>query len=293
MQSIIRIGSRESRLAVIQAEIVRQAIQKRYPDIQVELVTMKTTGDKILNKSLELIGGKGLFVKELDRALLDGRIDLAVHSLKDMPAEIPEELPVVAYSVREDPRDVLIYKPGTAEIPEGGVIGTSSRRRTLQMQTLYPSCSFQGIRGNVETRLQKLREENFDGTILAAAGLRRLGMQHVIGRVFSVEEMVPAAGQGILAIQGRKGEDYTYLAEAASERSRKEAAAEREFVAALDAGCTSPIAAHAQLCGTELKLTGLYYSEDSGKYWVETRTGAADRGRQLGAALAEEMRRRE
>lgn len=292
VQPIIRIGSRESRLAVIQAELVKNVIEKYNPEIKVELVTMKTTGDKILDKSLELIGGKGLFVKELDRALMEGRIDISVHSLKDMPMEVPKELPLIGYSKREDPRDVLIYKPGRTEIPEGGIIGTSSRRRSLQLKKLFPSCSFQGIRGNVQTRLRKLEQENFDGTVLAAAGLRRLQMESVMGRIFETDEVIPAAGQGILAVQGRRGEDHSYLEPFFSSKSEAEALAEREFVSALDGGCTSPVAAHASAVGTEIRLTGLYYQEEDDTYWVETRTGETARARQLGAGLAEDMRQR-
>lgn len=291
MQSIIKIGSRESRLAVRQAEIVKEAVESSCPGVKAEIVTMKTKGDRILNQSLELIGGKGLFVKELEKALLEGSIDICVHSLKDMPMEVLEDLPIVAYGEREDPRDVLVYKPGHTSVREGGVIGTSSRRRTLQMKKLYPSCEFRGIRGNVQTRLRRLEEEAFDGTVLAAAGLRRLHMEAVIGRVFSVEEVVPAAGQGILAVQGRKGEDYSWLAAYDCKKSRGEAEAERAFTAALGGGCTSPIAAHAQLAGTELRLTGLYYAgEDT--YWTQTKTGDAGKAREIGLALAEEMRRR-
>ncbi|PWJ52164.1 hydroxymethylbilane synthase [Faecalicatena contorta] len=290
MKSVIRIGSRESRLAVIQAEIVKKRIQKYHPEIQVELVTMKTTGDRILDKSLELIGGKGLFVKELDQALIEGRIDLSVHSLKDMPMEIPEDLPILAFTEREDPRDALIYRPGLCEIPDRGVIGTSSRRRMLQMKKLYPSCTFRGIRGNVQTRLRKLTEEGYDGTVLAAAGLKRLEMESVIGRIFEVEEIVPAAGQGILAVQGRKGENHSYLECVQDKKSEAEALAEREFVAALDGGCSSPVAAHARVLGGEVKLTGLYYREEDDTYLTAVRIGEVQKARQLGAELAEIMK---
>lgn len=292
MQSVIRIGSRESRLAVIQAEIVKSAIERNHPEIRAEIVTMKTTGDKILDKSLDLIGGKGLFVKELDIALLEGEIDLSVHSLKDMPMEVPRDLPMLAYTKREDPRDVLIYKPEYDEIPRGGIIGTSSRRRSLQLAALYPGRMFRGIRGNVQTRLEKLAQESYDGTVLAAAGLIRLGMEDVIGRVFGIEEVVPAAGQGILAVQGRFGEDHSYLDCIENQKSRTEALAEREFVRVLDGGCTSPVAAHAVVKGTELKLTGLYYREENNTYFTDTKTGNAEDARKLGEGLAEEMRRR-
>ena len=183
MQRIIRIGSRESRLAVAQAEFIKKQIEKCHPQLQVELVTMKTTGDKIVDRSLENIGGKGLFVKELDQALADGIIDLAVHSLKDMPMEQNEEFPILACSEREDARDVLVYRPGRDTFPGDGVVGTSSRRRAIQMRKLYPQARFRNIRGNVQTRLKKLSEEDYDATILAAAGLKRLGMESYIGRI--------------------------------------------------------------------------------------------------------------
>ena len=270
MHSVIRIGSRESLLAVRQAEIIRDKILHADPQISVEIVTMKTTGDRILDKSLAQIGGKGLFVKELDRALMEGRIDLAVHSLKDMPMEENEELPILAYGKREDPRDVLVYRPGLACLPEHPVIGTSSRRRALQMERLYPGCTFRGIRGNVQTRMRKLETEGYDGTLLAAAGLRRLGMEHVAGRYFSVDEMIPAAGQGILAVQGRRGESYDWLEQIDDPASRAAALAERQFIRILGGGCTSPSAAHAQVSGNELKLTGLYYDEGTEKYSVDS-----------------------
>jgi len=292
MQSVIRIGSRESRLAVIQAEIIKNQILKASPGTEVQIVTMKTTGDRILDKSLDQIGGKGLFVKELDRALLEGKIDLAVHSLKDMPMETPGELPVLAYAKREDPRDVLVFSEGIQELPKGGVIGTSSRRRKLQLLSLYPGCTCRGIRGNVQTRLKKLKEEAFDATVLAAAGLARLGMEQIAGHYFSVEEMVPAAGQGILAVQGRRGENWDWISRVDHRKSRAAALAERQFVAALDGGCTSPVAAYADINGTELMLTGLYYRESDGQYFKEILTGTADKPQQTGEMLADRMRRK-
>lgn len=290
MSKIIRIGSRDSKLAVIQSEIIKRQIQQKHPEIQVELITMKTTGDMILDQSLESIGGKGLFVKELDKALIDGRIDISVHSLKDMPMETPEELPILAYSKREDPRDALIFKPGATGIPEDGVIGSSSKRRMLQVQKLYPACTFTGIRGNVQTRLRKLSEENFDGTILAAAGLRRLEMEKHIGRIFSIEEVLPAAGQGILAVQGRKGEETDFLELIDHRESHIAALAEREYVKALDGGCSSPVAAYGEVVGNELKLTGLFYDEASNQYRIGTTLGDADKAQELGEYLAEIMR---
>ncbi len=289
MQSVIKIGSRESRLAVKQAEIIRDQIISCDPDISVEIITMKTTGDKILDKSLEKIGGKGLFVKELDRALMDGRIDIAVHSLKDMPMEENPELPILAYGKREDPRDAILYRSGLEALPEQAVIGTSSRRRMLQMERLYPGCTFRGIRGNVQTRMQKLETEGYDGTLLAAAGLKRLGMEQVIGRYLSVDEMIPAAGQGILAVQGRKGDVHRWIDSIDVRESRAAALAERQFIRVTGGDCTSPCAAHAQVSGNELKLTGLYYNEDAEEYSVDVIVADLSKARQAGEVLAERM----
>lgn len=291
MAKKIRIGSRESRLAVIQAELVKNAIQNTYPDMEVEIITMKTTGDLILDQSLDQIGGKGLFVKELDQALLCDRIDLSVHSLKDMPMEVPRDLPLLAYTKREDPRDVLIYKPGNHEIRDGGIIGSSSKRRTLQLSKLYPGCTFRGIRGNVQTRMRKLEEEQYDGTVLAMAGLNRLGMRQIPGRVLKTSEVLPAAGQGILAVQGRYGEDYSYLSCLKDAQSTCAALAERSFVRTLDGGCSSPIAAYAITEGNELLLTGLYYEEAYDKYLIDSITGAVNKGEQLGERLAGELKK--
>ena len=291
MKKCIRIGSRESKLAVTQAEIVKETIRKNCPDLEVEIITMKTTGDIILDKSLELIGGKGLFVKELDIALREERIDISVHSLKDMPMEADDEFPVFAYTKREDPRDVLIYKPGKSEIPMNGVIATSSRRRTIQMRKLYPACEFIGMRGNVQTRLRKLSEHPIDGTVLAAAGLNRLHLESVIGRIFTVDEVVPAAGQGILAVQGSKTMKHL-LGECLNvPESEAAALAERQFVSELDGGCTSPIAAHAKVEGQSIILTGLYYRETDDTYYVERRAGELKDAKKLGTQLAKEMRR--
>ena len=291
MHSVIRIGSRESALAVRQAEIIRDLILEHEPETEIEIITMKTTGDKILDKSLEKIGGKGLFVKELDRALMEGRIDLAVHSLKDMPMEENEELPILAYGKREDPRDALIYRKGLTELPERAVIGTSSRRRMIQMEKLYPGCTFRGIRGNVQTRMRKLETEGYDATLLAAAGLNRLGMEHVISRYFSVDEMIPAAGQGILAVQGRKGEQYGWTDKIDIPQSRAAAIAERQFIRVTGGDCTSPCAAHAQVSGNELKLTGLYYNEDTEEYSVDVIVTDTAKAGQAGETLAERMMR--
>lgn len=292
MKSKIRIGSRDSRLAIAQAEIIRNGIQRNHPELQTEIVTMKTTGDRILGKSLEAIGGKGLFVKELDMALRDGRIDLAVHSLKDVPMEVPEDLPILACGKREDPRDVLVYRPGLTVLPESPLVGSSSRRRMLQMKALYKDVRFQGIRGNVQTRLKKLTEEGMDATILAAAGLNRLGMRNLAARYFSVEEMLPAAGQGILAVQGRKDMDRSLLKEIDDADSKACALAERGFVRELNGGCTLPAAAHAVRKGGSLILFGLYYREEDESWFKDRIAGAVWEAGELGKRLACRMRER-
>lgn len=292
MKRVIRIGSRESRLAVIQAEIVKQAIEQHHPEMEVTIVTMKTSGDRILDKALYEVGGKGLFVKELDHALRNGDVDIAVHSMKDMPMETPEDLPVAACTKREDPRDVLIYKPGTQELPDNPVIGTSSKRRILQAQKLYEGCICRNLRGNVQTRMQKLENGEYDGIILAAAGIKRLGIDLPGRRIFSAKEMLPAAGQGIMAVQGRAGENYSWLREIHDRESALAVKAERSFVRALGGSCSSPIGAYAVVKGEELCLTGLYYHEESSQYAIDSVTGAAQDGRELGIRLAALLKQR-
>ncbi len=289
MKKLLRIGSRESKLAVTQAEIVRDMIVRRFPDMEVQIVTMKTSGDLILNQSLELIGGKGLFVRELDLALREGRTDLSVHSLKDMPVEEDADFPVFAYTEREDPRDVLIYKPGLTGVPGQGTIATSSRRRLIQIEKLYPGCCFTGIRGNVQTRLKKLAEQEIDATVLAAAGIARLKMEAVIGRVFSVEEVLPAAGQGILAVQGSKT-TAALLRECLNHPESEAAAfAERQFIRQQGGGCTSPAAAYARVEGQKLWLTGLYYREQDGAWFIGHKNGSIETAADTGTQLAKEM----
>lgn len=296
----LTIGSRESSLAVRQAMIVIEYLKKEYPQMRVELQTMKTTGDRILDRRLDEVGGKGLFVKELDQALREGRIDLSVHSLKDMPAEIPEDLPLIGFSEREDPRDVLVLPPGAEEIDFSKPIGTSSRRRILQAEDLFPQAAFESVRGNLQTRLRKLDEGQYGALILAAAGLRRIGLGDRISRYFSADEIIPSSGQGILGLQGRAGEDYSCLDAFVSLRSAVESAAERAFVGALGGGCSSPIAAHAEYRGDILRLRGFYYDETTGTKIRRTLTAELppedgglrekiDQSRRLGQKLAAGM----
>lgn len=290
VKKVIKVGSRDSKLAVEQTQIALKAITEVHPDITFELVTMKTTGDMILDRNLDQIGGKGLFVKELDKALLEGRIDLSVHSLKDLPMEISDEIPVVGFSKREDPRDAMIVKKGMTADFTTGCIGTASRRRMEQLKKLYPEAEFRSIRGNVQTRFRKLEEEDYVATILAMAGLNRLNMQDAVSRVFSVDEMIPAAGQGILAFQGRKGEDYSYLESACSKDSEYAAIAERSFVTYLDGGCSSPIAAYAEIEGEQLTLRGLYFHEPAKDYSVGIKIGNVKDAKAIGEELAKELK---
>ena len=286
----IRIGSRESKLAVIQSELVMEAIRRAEPDAELELVTMKTTGDKILDKTLDQIGGKGLFVKELDQALRDGRADFTVHSLKDMPMELPPDLPLAAFSKRADPRDVLVLPEGVTEPDPEKPIGCSSRRRQLQLQALFPEMSVKPVRGNVQTRLRKLQEGEYSALVLAAAGLKRLGLEGRITRVFSVEEMLPAAGQGILAVQTRAGMDCGCLRAVHDPDTACCALAERAFVRALNGGCSSPVAAYAEVTGETLTLTGLYVSDDETVIRKGSLTGMKQDAEALGSELAAQLK---
>lgn len=288
----IIVGSRESRLAVVQSRIVMDEIHKYHPELELELVTMKTTGDKILDRTLDKVGGKGLFVKELDQALLEGRVDITVHSLKDMPMELSPELPLAAFSRRADPRDALILPTGETSLLLEKPIGCSSARRILQLGSLLPGTSTKSVRGNVITRLAKLDAGEFSALVLARAGLLRLELESRISRVFSVEEMIPAAGQGVLAVQTRADGDMSFLDCVDDRDSRIAATAERAFVRALGGGCSSPIAAYAVIAGDEIKLSGLYCGED-GKYRTGVIAGDAARARQLGEALAAELGEKE
>ncbi|MDO4647533.1 MAG: hydroxymethylbilane synthase [Eubacteriales bacterium] len=289
MKTKVIIGSRESALAVAQSEMVKAFIESENPGLEVEILTMKTTGDKILDRTLDQVGGKGLFVKELDLALRDGRSDLSVHSLKDVPAELPEDLPLLAFSKREDPRDVLVLPEGETKLDPEKPLGCSSRRRTIQLRELYPDMQVKSIRGNLQTRLRKLDSGEYAGLILAAAGLKRLGLEHRIARYFSVEEMIPSSGQGILAVQGRSGEDTSYLQGYEDPKSAACALAERAYVRRLDGGCSSPIAAHARVKDGTFSVLGLYYREEDGAVFKGEKKGKMEDAVQIGRSLAEEL----
>ena len=274
---MIKVGSRDSRLAVVQAEEVCRALG------DCKLITMKTTGDRIMDKTLDQVGGKGLFVKELDCALAQGRIDLAVHSLKDVPMEQPAGLPLVAYTRRADARDALV-------LPQTKPIGCASARRRVQLAALFPEIAVRPVRGNVQTRLQKLDSGEYGALVLAAAGLHRLGLQDRITRYFSPDELLPAAGQGILAVQGRAGELEGAARLLDDADARVCALAERAFIRTLGGGCFAPVAAYAEAEGAYLHLHGLYVTADERTVVRGAITGRREQAASLGRSLALQLR---
>ena len=288
MKKII-VGSRESALAVAQSMTVVNYLRKALPDTEIELKTMKTTGDKILDRTLDKVGGKGLFVKELDRALSDGIVDITVHSLKDVPMEVAEDIPLIGFSKREDPRDVLVLPKGVGTPDINLPIGSASLRRTLQLKKIYPEYNVEPIRGNLQTRLKKLDEGQYGALVLAAAGLKRLGLENRISRFFTADEIIPATGQGILAVQGRKGEDYSYLFGYFDNDAMACAICERAFTRELNGGCTSPVCAHARVENGEINLTGLYYNENTKKHFTGGISGDIKGAENLGIRLARQL----
>ena len=231
-------------------------------------------------------------MKELDIALAEGRIDCCVHSLKDMPMEENPDFPITALPKRGDPRDVLVLPQMQHFENITAQIGSSSFRRQIQLKKLFPSCHCLPVRGNIITRLQKLDCGEFSSLVLAGAGLQRVGLSERISRYFSTDEMIPAAGQGILAVQSRKNEDVSFLSCIHNKESEYAALAERAFVRTLDGGCSSPIAAYAQIHGTELKLTGLYAKEHQWEYVIDSVTGNTEDAVQLGEQLSQTMKGR-
>jgi len=291
MKRIIRVGSRDSKLAVIQAQIVIDVVKKANPTIDFNIVTIKTTGDKILDKNLEEVGGKGLFIKELEQALANGSINIAVHSYKDMPYQETDGLPVVALSAREAPFDALVLPNGIDKLDSIKPVGCSSLRRTIQFARLYDGYTIAPVRGNVPTRLAKLDNGEYSALILAQAGLNRLSLQRRISRVFTIDEMIPSASQGILAVQGRTGEDYAYLDAFHSRESEIVSKAERQFLKTLGGGCSSPVAVYGQLYNHEILLTGMYV-DSGGNIETGKLIGGIDNPELLGETLARRLKER-
>jgi len=288
----IRIATRRSPLALWQAEHIAAELERLHPGTTTELVKIVTKGDKILDVPLAQVGGKGLFTKEIDEALLDGRADIAVHSMKDVPTVLPEGTSIRANPRREDPRDCIatITKGGLDSLPEGAVIGTSSLRRVTQIQARHPSFKCVSIRGNIQTRLGKLGNE-VDAVILAAAGIRRMQMESNMHEFIDTEVMLPAVAQGTLGIQTRDADDEinamvdTLNDTDTVDRTR----AERAFLATLEGGCQVPIAAYATLDGDKLLLKGLVGSVDGSIIIRRECSGPRQDGEALGKSLAEEV----
>ena len=289
----LTIATRGSKLALTQTEWVRGRILAHHPDMDVDVLMIRTTGDKVLDRPLAKIGGKGLFVKEIEEALLDGRADLAVHSMKDMPAEVPAGLVIGAVPVRENPGDAIISKGGLHldAIPEGARIGTSSLRRGAQLLAHRPDLHIVPLRGNVDTRLRKLEAGDVDAIILAAAGLSRLGLSEKITQVLPADLMLPAIGQGALAIEIRDGDAATsaairFINDADTEIT---VAAERAFLGVIGGGCEVPVAAAAHLDAEHISLRGFVGSVDGRQSIYREGTGARQDAQALGRAIAREI----
>ena len=289
----VKIGTRGSRLALWQAEWVKAELESKWPHITVELVKIKTTGDKILDSPLAKIGGKGLFVKEIEEALLSGRVDLAVHSMKDVPTVLPEGLHLKAITRREDPRDVLVSKDGITleELPEGAHIGTSSLRRQCQLWHVRRDLRISTLRGNLDTRLRKLHEGLYDAIILAGAGMKRLGFEEHITEYLPEGVMLPAIGQGALGIETRVDDDFINgLVEFLDHRETSIGVrAERAFLERLEGGCQVPIAAHSKVGDRRLTLTGLVGTVDGSTIYKDSIEGSGDDAEGLGVELAERL----
>lgn len=293
MKEILRIATRQSPLALWQANFVKAELEKYYPNLTVELVTMVTKGDVILDTPLAKIGGKGLFVKELELALLEERADIAVHSMKDVPMSFPEGLGLAVICEREDPRDAFVSNryASLAELPEGAIVGTSSLRRQCQLMAAYPHLTVKSLRGNVGTRLSKLDNGEYDAIILASAGLIRLGMPERIKSFISVEDSLPAAGQGAVGIETRVNDTcvLNYLAKLNHNPTACCVMAERAMNTRLQGGCQVPIGGFATLNGEELELNALVGSLD-GSTIIRASGKAHQRdAEQLGIRIAEQL----
>ena len=268
------IGSRDSNLALIQTNIVKNELEKQFPELIFTIKAMKTKGDKILSVGLSAIGDKGLFTKELETALLNNEIDFAVHSLKDMPTTLPKGLTIAAVSKREDPRDVIISNFKYSELVSGAKIGTSSLRRRSQLKRLRSDLNYIDIRGNLNTRLKKLDSGEYDAIILAYAGIKRLGLQDRIKEIFDTQVIIPAVGQGVLAIESRS-EDKEILEILNSyndKETEKVIIAERAFLKLLQGGCQVPIGANAVLKNELIAITGYISTLDGNRFYKHTCT---------------------
>lgn len=287
------IATRESPLALEQAESVKKLINALHPSIQIELLGITTEADRRLNVTLTDIGGKGLFVKELEEALFDGRADIAVHSVKDVPMELPPGLILPVMVRREEPRDAFVSNDYQTlmQLPAGSVVGTSSLRRQTQLRALRPDIQFKHLRGNINTRLSRLDQGNFDAIILAGAGLKRMGLANRIRSYLSTEESLPAAGQGALGIECREGDEATLsLIRPLNDKTTFDCvSAERALCRRLGGGCKVPVAAFAQIKNGELWLRGLVANLTGSHILRAKREGNADHADNIGIRVAEEL----
>lgn len=290
MRNKIVIGTRKSVLALWQAEYVAARLREAYPDLTVELLPVSTRGDEILDMPLAEIGGKGLFIRELEYLIREGKADMAVHSLKDMPAELPPDFTLAAVTDREDPRDAFVslkYK-SVDELPAGAKVGTSSLRRQSQLLHRRSDLRIESLRGNVQTRLRKLDEGQYDAVILAAAGLKRLGLGDRIGSYLTTEESIPAAGQGVMAVEVRKddAELRGMLAFLHNEKVASCIAAERAFLGRVGGDCKVPAGAFAEAEGDRLRVDAFISSEDGQRFYRRSVSGPIAEAETLGASVA-------
>lgn len=289
----LRIATRGSPLALWQAEHVQARLEALHPELKVSLLTMKTRGDKLLDAPLAKVGGKGLFVKELEAGLLDGSADLAVHSLKDVPVHFPDGLELALVMEREDPRDAFVSNSydSLAAMPAGGLVGTSSLRRQTQVRERYPELEVDWLRGNVNTRLAKLDAGNYDAIILAASGLKRLGFDDRIRTEIPPEECLPAIGQGVLGIEIRSDDEQLreWIAPLAHAETTLRVTAERALNQTLNGGCQVPIAGYAVLEQGEIYLRGLVGEPDGSKILRAEVRGSSERAHELGVELAQQL----
>ncbi|WP_448247670.1 hydroxymethylbilane synthase [Thalassotalea agariperforans] len=293
MNNIVRIATRKSALALWQAEYVKTQLEHFHPDLTVELVPMVTKGDIILDTPLAKVGGKGLFVKELEVAMLEGRADIAVHSMKDVPVEFPEGLGLEVICPREDPRDAFVsnHIQSFEDLPQGAIVGTSSLRRQCQIKALRPDLDIRDLRGNVNTRLRKLDEGEYDAIILAAAGLIRLEMPARIRQFIAPEVMLPANGQGAVGIECRTNDQRikSLLAPLECQNTRYRVLAERAMNRALEGGCQVPIGSFAELTDDNLYLRGLVGAVDGSQIIRDEVSGHVSEAEALGLALADKL----
>lgn len=296
MKRTLKIGTRGSPLALIQAKMVACALKKTYPDLSLETVIISTSGDKVQDRALAELGGKGLFVKEIEEALFLKQIDLAVHSMKDVPSFLPSGLEIAAMLPREDARDVLLSKTGggIAGLPKGAIVGTSSPRRGAALLARRPDLKIILFRGNVGTRIEKFENGTVDATLLAAAGLNRLDIKNPFATSVSPDEILPAAGQAAVGIEIREDDTQTkeFLAALHDSKTGRAVAAERAFLRVLDGDCRSPLAAYAQFSGELLKLRCFIARPDGSEFWeaaieqeAKDKTAALELGQELGMKM--------